>query len=373
MDPPPFCPHPKNYGDSKKGRRLNHYGGSVENISILAIDLAKNFFHLRGVNHRGRAMVDLKLRRDQLADKVLSMPKKAVIAMEACGGAHFWARKFSKEGFTVQLIAPQFVKPFVKSQKNDRADAEAIAEAASRASMRTVAVKTEEQQEIQAIHRIRQRLVVARTSLMNEVRGLVAEFGFVFATGEASLNRWLAELNAHELPNLLREALRDLNNELDSLNERIADYTAILKRIAKENPICKRLMTIPGIGVQGATGLYSAVGDGRQFKNGRALAAFLGLVPRQFSTGGRVSLGRITKRGDNYLRGVLVHGARSVVRVAAKKTDPYNLWVTKVREQRGYNRATVALANRNARIAWALMVDPESQFQGNYRPESLLH
>lgn len=345
----------------------------MNNISIVAIDLAKSSFHLRAINHTGRAVVDKKLSRNELLLKVLEMPRSATIAMEACGGAHYWGRTFASHGFKVELIAPQFVKPFVKSQKNDRADAEAIGEAASRSNMRTVSVKSEEQQEIQSVHRVRQRLVRARTALMNETRGLIAEFGFVLPVRQAALREWLSDLDNHELPPLLRETLHDLHEELLSLNERIQHYDKVLQRIAKTNPVCTRLTTIPGVGVNIATALVAAVGNPRQFKNGRAFAAWLGLVPRQFSTGGKTSLGGISKRGDSYLRTLLIHGTRSVIGVAQRKKDSYNLWATKVREQRGYNRASVALANRNARIAWALMVNPEARFSANHQQGSPLH
>lgn len=345
----------------------------MKNISIIAIDLAKNSFHVRGVTHTGRAVVDKRVSRESFFETVIRLPKEATIAMEACGSSHYWAREFGKQGFQVRLIPAQFVKPYVKSQKNDRADAEAIAEAASRANMRTVAVKTEEQQVIQALHRIRQRLVRARTSLMNEMRGLVAEFGFAIPVGDKALRCWLVELGEHALPTPLREALHDMAQELETLTKRIASYEMRLKYVAKTNPVCKRLMTIPGVGIHAATGLYAAVGDARQFKNGRAMAASFGLVPRQFSTGGKVSLGRITKRGDKYIRCLLVHGSRAALRTAAKRTDPYSLWAMKVRQLRGYNRAAVALANRTARIAWALMVNPEAQFSAHHSSKPLLH
>jgi transposase len=328
------------------------------NVNLVAIDLAKESFHVRAVNHTGRVFFDSKVRREGLLQKVLNFPTSAVIVMEACASAHHWGRKFREFGYVVKLIAPQFVKPFVKSQKNDRADAEAIAEAASRSSMRFVAIKSVAQQEIQSIHRIRSRLIKNLTQLTNEIRGLLGEFGIIVAQGISTLRRRIPELLEDvtlELPDGMRSAIADLYEEILLLEKRVVRYTQELTRIAKQNPICQRLQSIPGISTITATALIASVGDPSAFKNGRCFAAALGLVPQQSSTGGKSKLGRITKRGDSYLRQLLVHGARSVIKVAHRYNDPYRLWVTKLRERSCYNKAAVALANRNARIAWVLL------------------
>lgn len=341
----------------------------MDNISLIGIDIAKNVFHMRAVNHRGRAFVDQKVSRLKLLEKVVeSSSPHSVIAMEACGTSHYWGREFQKLGYEVKLVAPKFVKPFVKSHKNDKADAEAIVDAASRDSMRFVAVKTEEQQSIQSIHRVRSRLVKNRTQLTNELRSLLAEFGVIIPKGKAAFKKSVARIlggECPEIPSILKEIARDLNNEFAELEKRIKSYEKLLKKVEKDNPICKELSTIPGIGMITSTALFASFGKGSQFKNGRAMSASLGLVPNQHSSGGTSRLGRVSKRGDSYIRQLLVHGARSVLRTSHKHKDPYNLWATSLRDAKGYNKASVALANRNARIAWAIMSKGES-FSPNY-------
>lgn len=331
------------------------------NINLLAIDIAKECFHFRAVNHAGRALLNSKMNRQRVLETVLSMPKGTRVVMEACGGAHYWGRTFMEYGYEVNLIAPQFVKPFVKSQKNDRADAEAIAEAASRDCMRYVAVKTIEQQDLQSLHRVRARLIKNMTQLSNETRGLLAEYGYVMPQGIAALRRNVPKILASgELSCTFSSLLRELYDELMQLAQRLDKCTAQLRQFAKNNITCKRLQHIPGIGLITATALYARVGTASgQFKNGRAFAASLGLVPRQYSTGGKTKLGKISKRGDKYLRSLLVHGARSVIKVANNYCDAYRLWVKKLRASKGYNKAAVAIANRNARIAWALLAKQE--------------
>ena len=330
----------------------------MDNISLIGIDIAKNVFHVRGVNHCGRALFNKKVSREDLLGKVMNCSSKATIAMEACSSSHYWGREFSKLGYDVKLIAPKFVKPFVKSHKNDKADAEAIVEAASRSSMRFVAVKTEEQQSIQSIHRVRSRLIKNRTQTTNELRSLLAEFGLIMGKGKSNFKKTVALLLGGEFPNIpstLNGIARDLNDEFDQLDKRIKQYDKDLKNICKANERCCQLLTIPGIGIITATALFASFGNGSQFKNGRAMSASLGLIPNQNSSGGVSRLGRISKRGDSYIRYLLVHGARSVLRTSHKHSDSYNLWATTLRDAKGFNKASVALANRNARISWAIL------------------
>lgn len=275
--------------------------------------------------------------------------------MEACSGAHYWGREFSRRGYEVKLIAPQFARPFRKSQKNDAADAEAIAEAASRESMRFVALKTEEQQEVQVLHRVRTRLIKARTALTNEMRGIVAEFGYVMAQGTSALKKWVSTLEETKLSESMKLVLRNLYEELLVVEERVEFYDKKVALVSQSNDLCKRGLTVPGVGPAIATAVFAAIGKGNQFKNGRAFAASLGLVPSQFSTGGKSTLGGISKRGDRYLRQLFVQGARSVVINAHRHTDALSLWVVKLRATKGFNKASVAVANRISRILWAVM------------------
>jgi transposase len=288
--------------------------------------------------------------------------------MEACGSAHYWARRFREHGHEVRLIAPQFVKPFVKSNKNDAADAEAICEAVQRPRMRFVAIKRIEQQDIQAIHRIRSLVVGQRTALINQTRGLLLEYGIEVAQGHAALQRRLPEILEdadNALSGRFRAELQELYEELQHLNARVAHYDEQIDQLAQEHAQARALMQLPGMGAKSATALLAAVGEEpRRLKNGRGMAAWLGLVPRQHSTGGRARLLGISKRGDVYLRQLLIHGARSALRVAERKDDPLSRWATALKARRHSNVAAVALANRLARIAYAILTtglpyDPE--------------
>lgn len=279
--------------------------------------------------------------------------------MEACGSAHYWGRELKKLGHEVKLIAPQFVKPYVKSGKNDANDAEAICEAASRPTMRYVALKTAEQQAGQALHRIRSRLVKSRTALVNEIRGLLSEFGIVGPTkGVAACRRLLADAledAENGLPGVMRELLSQLSEELSQREAQIAKLDGQIKQQCAQDERIKRIMAIEGIGPINASAMVAAVGDARQFKSGRDLAAWLGLVPNQHSSGGKEKLGSISKRGDTYLRTLLIHGARAVVNACKDKTDRKSLWLKGVMARRNKNIATVALANKNARTIWAIL------------------
>jgi len=329
-----------------------------QRITFVGIDLAKRSFHLHGADERGARVLSKKLTRARLPGFIAQLPA-CTIAMEACGSAHHWARHFREYGHEVRLIAPQFVKPFVKSNKNDAADAEAICEAVQRPSMRFVAIKSVEQQDIQAIHRLRSLVVGQRTALINQTRGLLLEFGLEVAQGRAALQRRLPEIledAENGLSERFRAELRRLYEELQHLNERVAHYDTQIDQIAQDNAQAQALMQLPGVGAKGATALLAAVGEDPQLlNNGRGMAAWLGLVPRQHSTGGKDRLLGISKRGDVYLRQLLIHGARAVLRVADRKDDPLSRWATALKTRRHPNVAAVALANKLARMAYAIL------------------
>lgn len=326
-------------------------------ITRIGIDLAKHVFQIHGVDRHGKVVVKKQLRRSQMLAYFGELPP-TLIGMEACGSAHYWARELGKMGHEARLMSPQFVKPYVKSGKNDANDAEAICEAVSRPSMRFVTVKTVEQQVIQAEHRIRARLIKARTALGNEIRGLLAEFGIVLPVSLGRLRRAIPELLEdadNGLPDAFRRLLCRLGEELRDLDDGIKAYDARIAQRAKEDERIKRLMAIEGIGPVIAGALVAAVGDGKQFRRGRDMAAWLGLVPRQHSSGGKNQLGHISKRGDQYVRTLMIHGARAVLQTAPNKADGRSRWVTSLAQRRNKNIATVALANKNARIAWSIL------------------
>jgi len=283
--------------------------------------------------------------------------------MEACASSHYWARKLIALGHTVRLMAPQFVKPYRKSDKNDGNDAEAICEAVQRPNMRFVPVKSPQQQAELAVHRIRRRLMAERTALLNQIRGLLGEFGLVLPQGanhvRSKLPALLDEAGGDTLPALAVELFRDLYEELVQLEQRIDGCDRRVERLYRANPVCQRLGQQEGIGALTATAFVATVAHAAQFKNGRQCAAWLGLVPKQDSSGGKTRLLGISKRGDPYLRTLLVHGARSAMRLTAKRNDPKSRWVEQLRKRRGENIAAVALAAKHARILWALMVKGE--------------
>jgi transposase len=293
------------------------------------------------------------------------------IGMEACGGAHHWARKLREKGFTVKLIAPQFVKPYVKSNKNDANDAEAICEAMSRPNMRFVSVKTVEQQDVQAVHRVRAGLMEQRIATGNQIRGLVAEYGRVAPKEFLHLRRaipcWLEDAE-NGLTGRFRKLLDGMWHDLMALEDRIAELDREIAVIAESDPIAKRLQQLRGVGPMIATALLASVGDASQFANGRQMAASLGLTPKQNSSGGKDRLLGISKRGDSYVRYLLIHGARSMIRHAKAKDDPLSRWVTRIATNRHPNVAAVAMANKTARIAWAMMKN-----ETDYRPELAAH
>ena len=326
-------------------------------IETLGVDIAKNVFQLHGVNRNGRVVLKRRVMRDELL-KVIAQIDRCTIVLEACTGAFYWARKFEVLGHEVQLISPQYVKPFVRRQKKNGNDAEAICTAARQPHIPFVPKKTIEQQDIQALHRARQRMVNHRTAVVSQIRGLLLDRGFAFAKSITRARRVIPEILAdqdNELTAMAREAIAELYDLFRDLDRRIASFDKKIDAVFRNNEACQRIAKIKGVGPKTATAVVAAIGDGSEFKNGRHLAAWVGLVPRQFSSGDRKVLMGISKRGSQHLRSLLVHGARSVVRTAPNKTDPTNQWINQLRQRRGFNRATVAVANKNARIIWAVL------------------
>jgi transposase len=325
----------------------------MEQITTVGIDLAKNVFSLHGVDGGGKPVLRRTVRRERLVETIATLPP-CLIGMEACSGAHEWGRRFARYGHTVKLMAPKFVAPYRKSGKNDGNDAEAICEAVSRPSMRFVPVKSTEQQALLAMHRVRYGFVVERTAIINRLRGLMAEFGVVLPLRSVTVRRQAASA-AETLPELARRAVADLLEQLQLLDGRIDGYDREIEVQARLCEPARRLMQIRGIGATTALAIVATVGNAREFKNGRQFAAWIGLVPNQYSSGGKSRLGHISKRGDAYLRNLLVQGARSVLQTAPAHDDRLSRWALTHQDRRGYYRALVAIANKNARIAWALL------------------
>ena len=328
-------------------------------IIRVGVDLAKNVFQVHGVDSHERAVWRTSLKRSiWLAELQHHVPAGAEIGLEACSGAHHWGRQLIARGYQVKLMAPQFVKPYVKSNKSDRNDAAAICEAMSRPSMRFVTLKTIEQQDIQAIHRVRSEVVKQRTAKANQIRGLAGEYGLVAPLGVHALRAvipcWLEDAE-NGLSHRFRRLLARLAEDLRYLDTRVEEYDDEIAIMAKELPAARRLMPLQGVGPVIATALVSALGSGDGFTKGRDFAVTLGLTPRHHGTGGKERILGISKRGDAYLRTMLIHGARSAVYAAKGKTDPLSRWINQLLERRHPNVVIVALANKTARIAWALV------------------
>lgn len=326
------------------------------NIKRTGLDLAKNIFQIHAVDHHEQVVLRQALRRDAMT-AFFTRLSPCLIGIEACGSSHYWARELTRMGHSVRIIPPQFVKPYLKGNKNDANDAGAICEAISRPGMRFVAMKNERQQTLQAEHRVRARLIRERTALSNEIRGFLGEFGLVLPVGINRLRKALPEILSEQdkWDDRFMRLLCELAEELKGLDERVAHHDSWLQQTAREDIRVKRLLAIEGMGPVVASALVAAVGDARQFRNGREMAAYLGLVPRQHSSGGKERLGHISKRGDSYVRTLLIHGARSVLKACKEKTDRRSEWLKALAERRNRNIATVALANKNARIAWSIL------------------
>ncbi len=331
-------------------------------ILYVGIDLAKSVFAVHGVNEAGKPeLVRPSVPRAKLHELVAALPP-CVVATEACTGAHHWARLFAAHGHTVRLIAPKFVAPYRMSGvrgKNDAADAAAICEAVQRPNMRFVPPKSLEQQSHLMVHRARQGYVEARTACINRIRGLLSELGHVLPLKADTVRRQAGAL-LEELPGWANTVVGDLVSELHRLDERIAGYDRHIAQIAREDERAQQLMQLRGVGQTTATAIVAMIGRGHEFKCGRQFAAWLGLTPGQYSSGGKTRLGRITKAGDAYLRSLLVLGARAVLAAASNRTDRVSRWAIALEARRGYWKAVVAIAAKNARMAWAMLARGES-------------
>ena len=332
----------------------------MSNITVLGIDLAKDVFQLHGTDSQGKAVLRKRLTRNKLI-QFMSNLKPCLVGIESCGGAHYWARLFISMGHDVKMMAPQFVKPYVKSNKNDANDAEAINEAVTRPNMRFVAVKKVEQQDVLALHRVRELVMKQRTAHGNQIRGLLAEYGVVVPKGLSHLMRLpeIIEANAAKLSTHSIELFNELYEQLKNYNNQVQHYEKKIKQHAGQDPRCIAVQAIEGIGPITASAIVATIGDPKAFKSGREVSAWLGLVPKQHSSGNKTILGGITKRGDSYVRKLLVHGGRSVVKICKNKSDKRNLWIKDKLERGGFNKAAVAVANKNARIIWAVLATGE--------------
>lgn len=330
-------------------------------LTITGIDLAKTKFYLFSINEHGKPKEKLKLSRTQLLHWIAQKPQMTV-AMEACGASHHWAREIKKLGHQVVLLPAQHVRAYQRRQKNDYNDAQAIAEACQHGTIRPVPVKTLEQQDLQTFLKMRQLVSMERTQLINHVRGLLAEYGIVLNKGATELRQQLPSLLENPqngLTNAMRALLHRQLIRLTALDEELEWYNAEQKKYVHRDPVCQRLLAIPGFGPLVSQAIKSWMGDGKQFNRGRDASAALGLVPRQFSTGGKQVLLGITKRGNSYVRSMLIHGARAVLFRSGGKTDSLSVWVNRIKEKRGFNRAVVALANKLLRIAWVIIARHE--------------
>lgn len=331
-------------------------------IVFVGIDLAKNVFAVHGVDEAGKpALVRPAVLRAKLHELIAALPP-CTVAMEACSGGHHWARLFAAHGHTVRLIAPKFVTPYRMSGlrgKNDAHDAAAICEAAQRPSMRFVPVKSIDQQARLMVHRARQGFVEARTGCINRLRGLLSELGIVLPLKAATVRRE-AGTALEQLPGWANTVIGDLLSELHRLDERVAQYDRHIEAIAREDARARQLMRLQGVGPTTATAVVAMIGNGHEFRCGRQFAAWLGLTPGQYSSGGKTRLGRITKAGDAYLRTLLILGARAVLAAAKNKTDTLSRWALALEQRRGYWKAVVAIAAKNARMAWAMLARGEN-------------
>jgi len=338
----------------------------MENFTVIGIDSAKNFMQIHGTNERGKVLLKKRISREKFLAYMANL-SRCTIGMEACGGSNYWALELVQLGFDVRLMSPNKVKKYAEHHKNDAKDAQACAEAVSRAHMRFVPIKTREQMTMQARHRIRSYFIKERTALSNMMRGLLLEQGIAIPQGKAALTRQMRELLAsdnEQLSQMMKNMFQDLWDELTRLDGKIEAHTTAMEKLAKEDGYCQRLNSIPGIGAITSTALIAKIGNGSEFRKGRELSAYLGLVPKQHSSGESQKLLGISKHGDRYLRQLMIHGGRSAVKAAMRtnslskihiKQDKHSQWIRKLVERVGMNKASVAVANKNARIIIALM------------------
>jgi transposase len=332
----------------------------MNNIKILGIDLAKNIFQLHGTDAKGNRVLTKRLSREKLLEFMANL-EPCLVGIEACGGSHYWARVFTEYGHTVKMMSPQFVKPYVKSNKNDAKDAEAIAEAVTRPTMRFVPIKNMAQQDVLLLHRAKELAIKQRTAQANQLRGLLAEYGIIIAQGIHHLAKLpdILEDNQQKLSLNAKAVFLQLHEQFNSYDTQVKYYDKQIRQHAKSDPRCVEVQNIEGVGPITASAIVATIGDPSVFKNGREVAAWLGLVPKQHSSGKKIVLGSISKRGDRYIRTLLTHGARSVVKNCDNKTDKKNQWVADKKQRIGFNKAAVALANKNARIIWAILATGE--------------
>ena len=332
----------------------------MKNIKVLGIDLAKNVFQIHGTDAKGKCVLRKRLTRAKFKEFIINLPH-CIIGIEACGGAHYWARWFKQNGHEVRMMSPQFVKPYVKSNKNDRNDSEAIAEACTRPRMKFVPIKTVEQQDILMIHRARELAIKQRTAQANQIRGILNEYGVIMAKGINKLNQLIQviEKNTEKLTPIAIDLIKQLYGQFKVFDGQVTQYDNQLKKLANQNVLCKELQKMQGVGPLIASAMVATIGDAKAFENGREVAAWLGLTPKQYSSGDKIVLGGISKRGDRYMRKMLVQGARTVVKVCEAKKDKLSCWVASKKQRGGFNKAAVALANKNARMIWAIMASGE--------------
>jgi transposase len=337
-------------------------------ITTIGLDLAKNVFQVHGVDEQGKTVLKKQLKRSQLLPFFANLAP-CLIGMEACAAAHHWARKLVSLGHDAKLMAPQFVKPYVKSNKNDARDAEAICEAVSRPNMRFVPIKTPAQQAVLSLHRARQGFIKARTAQANQLRGLLGEFGIAIPQGIRQLPTHVPDILEdadNGLPGVMRALVQRLWEHFQELDRQVGELDREIRRLQREDQASRRLAEIPGIGFLSASALAATIGDAKAFANGRQLAAWLGLVPRQHSSGGKEMLMGMSKRGDCYVRTLLIHGARAVIQQAERRNEA-DSWLKKLLGRRNKNVATVAVAAKNARIAWAILAHGRD-YDSDYQP-----
>lgn len=338
----------------------------MKDLTTIGIDIAKNFMQIHGTDGKGKQVLKKRVSRDNFLNFMANLPK-CLIGMEACSGAHYWAKKLIALGFDVKLMSPYKVKKYVEHNKNDAKDAEACAEAVDRSNMMFVGIRTDVQLDIQALHRVRSYYVKQRTGLTNMMRGLLLEMGIAIAQGKAAFTKKMNQLLGDDndlLNEKNKQLFRELYENLKQLNKQVEQYTLSLEKLAKEDGYCQRITTLPGMGPISATALIAKIGNGSEFSKGRDLSAYLGLVPRQHSSGEKQILLGISKHGDRYLRQLLIHGGRSSLKAAMRKNkttgfyvkqDEHSQWMRKLAERVGMNKASVGVANKNARMVVALL------------------
>ena len=332
----------------------------MKNIKVLGIDLAKDVFQLHGTDAKGNCVLRKKLNRNRLVE-FMSKLQPCLVGIEACTGAHHWGRLFEQMGHTAKMMAPQFVKPYIKSNKNDRNDAQGIAEAVTRPDMKFVPIKRVDQQDVLLLHRARELVVSQKTAQANQIRGLLAEYGVVIPKGISHIGKMMVVLdeNAAKITPMAREIFIRLYEQFKVYAAQVASYDKEIEQIAKKDAMCRELVKIAGIGPLTASAVVATVGDAKAFKNGREVSAWLGLVPKQHSSGNRIRLSGISKRGNCYVRKLLIQGARAAIKVCETKKDKLSCWVANIKQRNGFNKAAVALANKNARMIWAVMATGE--------------